>query len=274
MSAYNPTHREADPLAYLTPESCAVITIDCLATFMRASGALSISAYQMNALGAEQARVQSEVNAVGMRIAEVRQALFEAKIPQIQFQDAHVIESVHGKRFHSMELVREGETPDFVRTFPPHALLDHTRRFGTEDQQAIPEIKIAQSHEVLIRWFDDALPVEAELTPTHELIFMKDDFCMAPGNPHLDRLFWELRRQRRTNLIIMGVCDEVCNLRNVLLMLSALFNVFYVEDATYPLDPAKRAPALDYMRRFNPLGQLRAGQWERVQAEQLVRLFG
>lgn len=261
-------------LDLLTPEQSAVITIDCLSTFMRAQGALSISAYQRDVLGYDQAHVQAELDGVGARIAEVRQALFEAKIPQVQFQDAHVIESIHGKRFHSMELVREGESPDFVRTFPPHALLDHTRRFGTEDQQAIPEIKIAQSHEVLIRWFDDALPTDAELTPERELIFMKDDFCMAPGNPHVDRLFWELRRQGRTNLIIMGVCDEICNLRNVLLMLSALFNVYYVEDATYPLDPTKRDPALAYMRGFNPLGQQQAGQWSGVQSDQLLNRFG
>jgi nicotinamidase-related amidase len=261
-------------LKQLSPQQCAVITIDCLTTFMKASGALSISAYQRDVLGLDHVQVQREVDGVGERIAAVRQALFESKIPQIQFQDAHVIESVHGKRFHSMELIREGETPDFVRSFPPHALLDHTRRFGTEDQQAIPEIKLHKSREVLIRWFDDHLPVDAELSSTQELIFMKDDFCMAPGNPYLDRLFWELRRQGRTHLIIMGVCDEICNLRNVLLMLSALFNILYVEDATYPLDPTKRELALDYMRSFNPLGQVQAGQWERVTSHQLLARFG
>lgn len=258
----------------LEPRDCAVITIDCLTTFMKPEGALSISGYQATHLGRSQTEIQSELDDVGARISTARRALFEAGIPQIQFQDAHVIESIHGKRFHSMELVRLGEEPDFIRTFPPHALLDHTRRFGTADQQAITEIKLSQSQEVIIRWFDDALPFNAEVSAERELIFMKDDFCMAPGNPHLDKLFWELRRQRRNHLIVMGVCDEICNLRNVLLMLSSLFNVIYVADATYPLDPSKRALALDYMRRFNPLGRESAGQWSPLDTAQLIERFG
>lgn len=261
-------------LSDIEPQDCATITIDCLTTFMKSSGALSISGYQALQCGRSGDEVQGELDQVGLQIAQVRRALFEAKIPQIQFQDAHVIESVHGKRFHSMELVREVEAPDFVRTFPPHALLDHTRRYGTEDQQAISEIKLEASEEIFIRWFDDALPINAEVDAHKELIFMKDDFCMSPGNPYIDRLFWELRRQRRTYLIVMGVCDEICNMRNVLLMLSSLFNVIYVEDATYPLDPEKRPLALDYMRRFNPLGQLQAGTWTSVSSSQLIERFG
>ena len=260
-------------LANLQPENCAAIAIDCLNTFMKADGGLSISAYQKVAKGRDQSQIQKELDAVGKISGELRRCLFAQRIPQVQFQDAHVIESIHGKRFHSLELVRAGEPPDFLRTFPPHALLDANRRFGTPDQQAIDEITIPDSKKVYVRWFESQMPANAALEPQTEIIFMKDDFCMVPGTPFLDRLFWELRRQGRFTLITFGVCDEICNLRNVLLMLAAIFNVVYVQDCTYPLDPDKRDIAIQYMQNFNPMGQGNTGQFILATAQEVIKHF-
>ncbi len=257
-------------LPKLKPEACACIAIDCLNTFMKANGLLSISAYQKAAKGLNQDAVQQEIDVVAKRAGELRRTLFARKVPQIQFQDAHVVESIHGKRFHSLEIVRAGEQPDFVRTFPPHALLDQNRRFGTADQQATDEILVPQSQKILIRWFDPQLPAEAVLEPKRELIFLKDDFCMSPGTPYVHQLFWELRRQGRFYLIVFGVCDEICNLRNVMLMLAAIFNVIYVEDCTYPLSPDKRPVAISYMYNFNPLGQAATGQFIPAKAQEVM----
>lgn len=257
-------------LPKLKPEACAGIAIDCLNTFMKANGQLSISAYQKAAKGLNQDEVQQQIDAAAKRAGEMRRTLFERKVPQIQFQDAHVIESIHGKRFHSLEIVRAGEQPDFVRTFPPHALLDKNRRFGTPDQQAVDEIVLPQSKKVLIRWFTSQMPAEAVLDPACELIFLKDDFCMSPGTPFVHQLFWELRRQGRFYLIVFGVCDEICNLRNVMLMLAAIFNVIYVTDCTFPLAPEKRPVAIDYMRNFNPLGQAATGQFLPATAQEVL----
>lgn len=259
--------------APLSAERCALVAIDCLNTFIRADGALSISSYRGAACGLDPRAAQEELNAMAARMGALRRALFEARVPQIQLQDAHVVEWVHGRRFHSMEIAREGEAPDFVRSFPAHALLDRDRRFGTPDQQAIDELRLPL-RQVLVRWFDPLYPPEADLSPERELIFLKDDFCMSPGNPFTDRLFWELRRQRRFTLIVMGVCDEICNLRNALLMLSSLFHVLYVEDCTAPLNPQRREPALRYLAEFNPLGQESAGQLERVTAAEVLRRLG
>ncbi len=260
-------------LTDLRPENCASIAIDCLRTFMKADGALSIAVYQEQSHGLSLEEVQKDLDETAQRMGQIRQSLFAEKVPQIQFQDAHVIESVHGKRFHSMEIVREGETPDFVRSFPAHALLDRNRRFGTEDQQAIDEIKLPNSKEALIRWFDSNYPVQANLEPETELIFMKDDFCMSPGTPYVNRLFWELRRQNRLNLIVFGVCDEICNLRNVMLMLASVFNVYYVKDCTFPLAPDKRDPAISYMEQFNQLGQGVTGNFTITTSAQLLAHF-
>lgn len=257
----------------LRPNHCAAIAVDCLFTFMKAEGKLSIAAYQQQAHHKNLQEVQAEIDQVAQRMGTLRRALFEAGVPQIQFQDAHVIESIHGKRFHSMEIIREGQDPDWIRTFPPHALLDRNRRYGTDDQQAISEIKLPHSKEVLIRWFDSCYPAEAILQPKTELIFMKDDFCMSPGTPYVDRLFWELRRQGRFNLIVFGVCDEICNLRNVLLLLASVFHVVYVKDCTFPLDPNQREPAIQYMEQFNRLGQGRTGNFSVSTSEQLIPLF-
>jgi nicotinamidase-related amidase len=257
----------------LSPDRCALIAIDCLNTFIRPEGALSISRYQGQACGLDPVASQRSLDAMAARMGHLRRALFEARVPQVQLQDAHVVEWVHGRRFHSMEIAREGEAPDYVRTFPPHALLDRDRRFGTADQQAIDELRLPL-RQVLVRWFDPAYPPEADLCADRELIFLKDDFCASPGTPFTDRLFWELRRQRRFTLIVMGVCDEICNLRNALLMLSSLFHVLYVEDCTAPLDPQKREGALRYLSEFNPLGQASAGQLERVTAAEVVARLG
>jgi hypothetical protein len=115
------------------------------------------------------------------------------------------------------------------------------------------------------------MPPEASLEASKELVFLKDDFCTCPGTPFIHQLFWELRRQGRFDLIVFGVCDEICNLRNVILMLSCIFNVVYVDDCTYPLDPDKREAALKYMGEFNPLGQGSTGQFARIRAEELIR---
>lgn len=260
-------------LAQLTPANAATIAIDCLNTFMKADGLLSIASFQHNSKGLVLEEVQAELNRRAERMGELRRFLFSRRLPQIQFQDAHVIESIHGKRYHSLELVREGEEPDFLRSFPPHALLDKNRRFGTLDQMAVDEIKLPHSREVFIRWFESSLPAEAKVAPETELIFLKDDFCMSPGSPHVDKLFWELRRQGRFNLVVFGVCDEVCNLRNVLLMLASIFNVVYVQDCTFPLSPEKREPAINYMRHFNPLGDGSTGHFEVVAAEDVIAHF-
>lgn len=257
----------------LRPEYCAAIAVDCLFTFMKAEGKLSIAKYQQQAHNKDLQEVQRELDQVAQRMGTLRRALFEVGIPQIQFQDAHVIESIHGKRFHSMEITRTGEEPDWRRTFPPHALLDRNRRYGTDDQQAISEIKLPQSKEVLIRWFDSSYPTEAVLQPDTELIFMKDDFCMSPGTPYVDRLFWELRRQKRFHLIVFGVCDEICNLRNVLLLLASVFHVVYVRDCTFPLDPNQREPAIQYMEQFNRLGQGLTGHFSVATSEPLISSF-
>ncbi len=257
----------------LKPEFCASIAIDCLNTFMNANGKLSISAYQNYAKGLQLNEVQNQIDTIGKRIGELRRFLFEYKVPAIQFQDAHVIESIHGKRFHSLEIIREGQTPDFVRTFPPHALLDKNRRFGTDDQQAIDEIDLPQTRKVYIRWFDQHIPIDAVVEPKTELIFMKDDFCMSPGSPYIYPLMWELRRQGRFYLIVFGVCDEICNLRNVLLLLSAIFNVVYITDGTFPLDPDKRNPAIEYMSKFNPLGDGRTGSFTTMTTTELMKQF-
>lgn len=255
----------------LKPELCASVAVDCLNTFMKAEGKLSISAFQASVKGLNLQSIQAELDQVGKRTGELRRFLFDIKIPAIQFQDAHVIESIHGKRYHSLEIVREGQAPDFVRTFPPHALLNKNRRFGTDDQQAIDEIALPKSRKVYIRWFDSQLPQDAIVEPTTELIFMKDDFCMMPGTPYVHQLFWELRRQGRFTLIVFGVCDEICNLRNVLLMLSSIFNVVYVTDCTYPLDPAKRQVAIDYMSTFNPLGDGKTGSFTTITSSELMQ---
>ena len=261
-------------LENLKPANCAGIAIDCLNTFMKADGQLSISAYQKAVKGLNQEEVQTQIDAMARRTGELRHCLFAANVPQIQFQDAHVIESVHGKRFHSMEIVRTGEQPDFVRTFPPHALLDKNRRFGTADQQCVDETVIRNSKKVYIRWFEPQLPADAILEPQRELIFFKDDFCMSPGTPFIHSLFWELRRQGRFYLIVFGVCDEICNLRNVMLMLAAVFNVIYVKDCTFPLSPQQREVAIDYLQNFNPLGQGATGQFLVVTAHELLQKFG
>lgn len=260
-------------LTDLKPEICASIAVDCLNTFMKATGKLSIAAFQANVKGLSLQDIQTQLDQVGQRSGELRRFLFDMQVPALQFQDAHVIESIHGKRYHSLEIVREGQNPDFVRTFPPHALLNKNRRFGTDDQRAIDEIALPKAHQVFIRWFDAQWPPEAQLEPQTELIFMKDDFCMAPGTPFVHQLFWELRRQGRFYLIVFGVCDEICNLRNVLLMLSAIFNVIYVTDCTFPLDPAKRQPAIDYMKNFNPLGEGRTGSFITTTSKELMQQF-
>lgn len=257
----------------LKSEMCVGIAIDCLNTFMKAHGKLSISAYQKAVKGRVQEEVQQEIDATAKKMGDFRRFLFEQKMPQIQFQDAHVIESIHGKRFHSLEIVREGETPDFIRTFPPHALLDKNRRFGMQDQQNIQEIEIPESKKVYIHWFDSAMPDSASVEPKTELFFMKNDFCMSPGSPHINSLFWELRRQGRFYLIVFGVCDEICNLRNVLLMLSSIFNVIYIEDCTYPLDPDKRTPAIEYMKNFNPLGEGKTGSFFSTTSQEFMSQF-
>ena len=257
----------------LNPKNCATISIDCLNTFMKADGNLSISAFQHNVKGLDQSKVQAEIDASAKRMGELRRFLFEQKVPQIQFQDAHVIESIHGCRFHSSEIVREGQEPDFIRTFPAHALLDEKRRFGTPDQQAIEEIALP-TQKIFIHWFHSDMPQEATLEAGKELIFMKDDFCMTPGSPFIHRLFWELRRQGRFSLIILGVCDEICNLRNVLLMLSAIFNVIYVKDCTFPLDAEKRDPAIDYMQEFNPFGEGKTGKFLSIDSVDFINCFG
>lgn len=260
-------------LTRLKPENCAAIAIDCLNTFMKADGKLSISAYQKAAKGLDQDEVQREIDATAKRVGELRRFLYDRKVPQIQFQDAHVVESVHGRRFHSAEIVREGEAPDFLRTFPPHALLDRNRKFGTPDQQPLEEIAIPQTKKVLIHWFAPHLPVEAGVDPEKELIFLKDDFCMCPGSPFVHQLFWELRSQGRFYLIVGGVCDEICNLRNVILMLSCIFNVIYAVDCTFPLSPDKRETAIEYMQGFNPLGEGSTGQFLPVTAAEIMRQF-
>ena len=243
--------QEPAPQLHLSPKHCASIAIDCLNTFMSASGALSISRYQAEHCNRPQALVQQELDAVAARMGLLRRALWEAKIPQVQLQDAHVSETIHGRRFHSLEIVRAHEQPDFLRTFPPHALLDRSRRYGSPDQQPIDAIKLPELRQVLIRWFDEQLPSDAKLSPERELVFMKDDFCATPGNPHIRQLFWELRSQRRFQLILFGVCDEICNLRNAMLFLASFFNLIYVTDCTYPLNPAQRALTLDYLQSFN-----------------------
>ncbi len=256
----------------LKSEMCVAIAIDCLNTFMKANGKLSISAYQQAVKGKKQEEVQQALDDTGKRIGEFRRFLFDNRIPQIQFQDAHVIETIHGKRFHSLEIVREGQTPDFIRTFPPHALLDQNRHFGMEDQQNIQEIELP-SKKVYIHWFDSTMPANATVEPGTELIFMKDDFCMSPGSPHINSLFWELRRQGRFYLVVFGVCDEICNLRNVLLMLSAIFNVIYIEDCTFPLDPDKRDTAISYMKNFNPLGEGKTGSFIHITSQDFLKRF-
>ncbi len=258
----------------LAPENSAAIAIDCLNSFLKPWGALSISQYQSQYCGRDLNAVQRELDELIGMTSELRRALFEAGIPQIQFQDAHVVEWIHGKRYHSMEIARQGEEPDFIRTFPPHALLEKNRRFGSEDQRAVDEIRLSGSREVYIRWFDSALPPEASVEPGRELIFLKDDFCMAPGNRFIEKLFWELRRQKRFNLIVFGVCDEFCNIRNVMLMLVSLFNVFYVTECTYPLDPSKREPSITYMSNFNRLSYGRAGRFEQVSFRDILEHFG
>ncbi len=255
------------------PETCASVAVDCLNTFMKANGKLSIAAYQAAVKGRKLEEVQAELDIVGKRIGELRNFLFDHDVPALQFQDAHVSETVHGKRFHSLEIVREGQAPDFIRVFPAHALLDKNRRFGTEDQQAIDAIALPKSRKVFIRWFDQQMPPEAIVEPKTELIFMKDDFCMSPGTPFVHQLFWELRRQGRFYLIVFGVCDEICNLRNVLLLLSAIFNVVYVTDCTYPLDPDKRDVAIQYMKTFNPLGDGKTGSFTTITAQELMNEF-
>jgi len=260
-------------LAQVDPQNCAAVAVDCLNTFVKADGQLSISAFQQAAKGLDQDKIQGELDDMSKRAGVLRNFLFESKVPQIQFQDAHVIESIHGRRYHSLEIVREGEEPDFLRTFPPHALLDQNRRYGTPDQEAIEEIWIPKSKKIFIRWFEKFYPSEAILSPETELIFMKDDFCMSPGSPFVDRLFWELRRQGRFYLFVFGVCDEVCNLRNTLLLLSSIFNVIYVEDCTYPLDPDKREPAIEYMRNFNPLGAGFTGQFMTTTSSEVIQHF-
>ncbi|NUM34268.1 MAG: isochorismatase family protein [Candidatus Brocadiae bacterium] len=256
----------------LKPEASVGIAIDCLNTFMKANGKLSISAYQNAVKGRSQEEVQREIDNMAKRTGDFRKFLFGWNVPQIQFQDAHVIESIHGKRFHSLEIVREGQSPDFIRTFPPHALLDQNRRFGMEDQQNIQEIELP-SKKVYIHWFDTTMPVNACVEPKTELFFMKDDFCMSPGSPHINSLFWELRRQGRFYLIVFGVCDEICNLRNVLLMLSAIFNVIYIEDCTFPLDPEKRNTAIEYMKNFNPLGEGKTGSFMSTTSLEFMKQF-
>lgn len=260
-------------LEKLNPDTCAVVAIDCLNTFMKGDGLLSISKFQEMAKGLNQQEVQKDIDKAAQRTGILRQYLFEKKIPQIQFQDAHVVESIHGKRFHSMEIVREGQEPDFLRTFPPHALLEKNRKHGTHDQQAIEEIKLQKSKEVFIHWFASSMPQKARLEPETELIFLKDDFCMSPGSPFIHQLFWELRRQGRFTLIVFGVCDEICNLRNVQLMLASVFNVVYVKDCTFPLDPEKRDVAINYMASFNPLGEGNTGQFFVTTSEELMQLF-
>ena len=257
-------------LIELDPRGCAAIAIDCLNTFMRSDGALSISRYQHASCGLDQGEVQRALNGTAARIARLRRALYEAGIPQVQLQDAHVAEEVHGRRFHSMELVRQGEEPDFVRTFPVHALLDRDRRYGSPDQQAIDEIRLPALRPVLIHWFASSLPAEARLSIDRELIFMKDDFCATPGNPYIRHLFWELRCQARFTLIIFGVCDEICNLRNVMLFLASFFKIIYVPDCTFPLSPEKREVTLDYLERFNAFT---AGGEPRVQLISSVQLI-
>lgn len=257
----------------LNPQNCAAIAIDCLNTFMKADGLLSISAFQANVKGKNKDEVQNEIDAAARRIGQLRRFLYNLKVPQIQFQDAHVIESIHGRRFHSLEIVRDGQKPDFLRSFPPHALLERNRWVGTPDQQALDEIDIPQSQKVIIPWFVSQMPIEAVLCPEKELLFFKDDFCMCPGSPFIYQLFWELRRQGRFYLIVFGVCDEICNLRNVLLMLACIFNVIYVEDCTYPLDPAKRVVALKYMENFNPLGDGVTGQFMFTSSGELMQHF-
>jgi len=260
-------------LAKIKPQMCAGIAIDCLNTFMKPEGFLSISTFQKNALGQDGKKVQTEIDAIAKRTGELRCFLYDRKIPQMQLQDAHVVESIHGKRFHSLEIVREGEEPDFLRTFPKHALLEKNLRFGTEDQQPLEEIAIPAKHKIIVRWFDSTLSEKAVVEPQTELIFLKDDFAMFPGTPFVHKYFWELRRQGRFYLIVFGVCDEICNLRNVLLMLAAIFNVIYVEDCTYPLDPNKRNTAITYMRNFNPLGSGAVGQFETVTAKEVIEHF-
>ena len=258
----------------LTQANCAAIAIDCLNTFMRPDGNLSLSAFQSQAKGLNKEFVQKEIDEAAQKMGELRNFLFEQKVPQIQFQDAHVVESIHGRRFHSLEIARDGEEADFIRTFPPHALLQRNRQYGTDDQQAIDEIYIKKSKKIFIRWFETHMPVNAVLEPGRELIFLKDDFCMVPGSPFLDQLFWELRRQGRFNLITFGVCDEICNLRNVLLMLSGIFNVVYVHDCTYPLEPEKKDVAIQYMKNFNPLGSSKTGQFLTATSEEVIDVFG
>jgi nicotinamidase-related amidase len=260
-------------LEQLQTDICAAIAVDCLNTFMKVDGKLSIAAYQQAVHSRDIREVQSEIDEVAMRMGSLRKCLFEAGIPQIQFQDAHVVEWIHGKRYHSREIARLDEEPDNVRSFAPHALLDANRRVGTPDQQAIEEISLATSDKILISWLDKALPQRAEVAPHKELIFWKDDFCMSPGSPFVDRLFWELRRQSRFNLIVFGVCDEICNLRNVMLMLASIFNVIYVQDCTYPLDPHQREHAIRYMKKFNRLGQGLSGQFLATDSQDVISHF-
>ena len=261
---------EMSLLTMMRPHTCAAIAIDCLNTFMKADGKLSLSSYQKHAKGLDQDEVQKEIDFTSKRMGEFRRFLYKHKIPQIQFQDGHVIESIHGKRFHSLEIVRENEEPDFLRTFPPHALLDRNRRYGTPDQQPIDEIAIPYKRQVIINWLDEQMPPGAAVEPETELIFYKDDFCMSAGTPFVHDLFWELRRQGRFYLIVFGVCDEICNLRNVMLMLSTIFNVLYIKDCTFPLDPDKREIAIDYMKKFNPLGDGSTGQFEVYTSEEIL----
>lgn len=260
-------------LSQVTRENSAAIAVDCLNTFMKADGKLSLSFYQSNVLGLDGEAIQREIDEVAKRTGELRRFLYDQKVPHIQFQDAHVIESIHGKRFHSLEIVRDGQEPDWNRSFPAHALLDRNRRHGTPDQLAIDEIAIPAKKQIFIRWFALEYPDDAMVDPETELIFMKDDFCMSPGSPYVDRLIWDLRRRERYNLVVFGVCDEVCNLRNTLLLLASIFNVIYVSDCTYPLDPKKRQPAIDYMRNFNPLGDGSTGQFQEVTAQEVMNHY-
>ncbi len=258
----------------INPQTTAAIGIDCLNTFLKKEGALSIAQYQSKVLGLEIDHVQTQLDACTKRMHVLRHLLYEAKIPQIQFQDAHVIESIHGKRFHSLEIARPDETIDFKRKFPAHALLEHHRKFGTLDQQAVDDMRLSKLKQVIVPWHEDHYPIGAQVHDQIDLIFYKDDFSMNPGSPFVGQLFWELRRQMRFDLIVFGVCDEICNLRNCMQMLSALFRVIYVEDCTYSLLPEMGDKAVRFLEQFNAIGLGQEASFVRVKLEDLIEILG
>jgi len=151
--------------------------------------------------------------------AEKIEGILEAVMKAARIDGRPIIHTADWHNKNTKEIVFPPKKPDFVKTFPPHCMMNTP---GAEYVAATKPV-----NPVIVDWQDKELDENA-VKGAKELVIRKDMFGVFDGNQYADRIV-KLRGIERA--VVVGVAANVCVDQAVIGLADRGVEVYIINDA-------------------------------------------